>query len=206
MRKRAGFMKIIVVGGSGTIGSPVVAELRKRHQVVVVGKNSGDFRVDITDEASILKMYKEVGEFDAVVSAAGSAHFGDFRSAGHEDLMLGVKSKLMGQINLVRIGSRLINHGGSFTLTSGVLGDDPVRTGVNSSFVNGGLNAFVGAAALEMDRGIRVNVVSPGLVEESSAELGYLFPGHVPVKMKRVVPAYVKSVEGARSGEVIRVY
>jgi NAD(P)-dependent dehydrogenase (short-subunit alcohol dehydrogenase family) len=123
-----------------------------------------------------------------------------------EDFMSGIYSKLMGQINLVLAGQHTINAGGSFTLISGILAEDPIQNGVSLSVVNGAINSFVIAAANELKNDVRINAVSPGLVEDSYEAMGKYFPGHNPVPMNRVVNAFVKSVEGVRTGEIIKVY
>jgi NAD(P)-dependent dehydrogenase (short-subunit alcohol dehydrogenase family) len=198
-------MKIIIVGATGTLGSKISAELGKRHDIIRVGSKSGDFQADITSSDSIRSFYKEVGPFDALVSATGSGHFGPFDQMTEDDFYKGIKSKMMGQINLVMLGKDHINENGSFTLTSGILHNDPVAGSVGLSFVNGALNSFVIAAANELKRGIRLNVVSPGLVEDSVESLGAYFPGHIPVSMNRMVSGYVKSVEGNITGKVIEL-
>jgi uncharacterized protein YbjT (DUF2867 family) len=60
-------MKILVVGGTGTIGQAVIKELSPRHTMIVAGHTTGDIKVDITDTNSIKKMYESVGKVDAVV-------------------------------------------------------------------------------------------------------------------------------------------
>ncbi|MFD2569851.1 short chain dehydrogenase [Spirosoma soli] len=198
-------MKIILVGASGTIGQHLFTELAPRHEVIRASRN-GDVTVDITSRASIEAMFTQVGPFDALVSATGGGHFGPLDTMTEEDFYKGIRSKLMGQVNLVMVGKDYINDNGSFTLVSGILADDPIRNGVNLSVVNGALNAFAVSAAVELKRGLRLNVVCPGLVEDSEEELGSAFPGHIPVSMKRVVYGYLKSVEGVLTGEVIRIY
>ena len=199
-------MKIIVVGGTGTLGRKISEELGKRHDVLRAGSKSGDIQVDITSAESIRAMYARAGAFDALVSVAGSGYFGPFDDMTEEDFYTGIRSKMMGQINLVMTGKRFISDNGSFTLTSGILHNDPVAGGTGLSVVNGAVNSFVIAAATELKRGIRLNVVSPGLVEDSAKELGSYFPGHIPVSMKRMVSGYVKSVEGRHTGKVIEIY
>ncbi|MFZ6011554.1 MAG: short chain dehydrogenase [Bacteroidota bacterium] len=199
-------MKIIVVGASGTIGKRLTEELGKRHEVVKASFSKSDVKVDITSRASIENMYHDVGKFDAVISVTGSAYFGAFEKMTEEDLYMGIRSKLMGQINLVMVGKNYINAGGSFTLTSGILSEDPIRDGAALSMVNSGVNGFVVGAAVEFQRGIRLNVVSPGLVDDSKESLGRWFPGHTTVAMNRVVDGYLKSVEGVGTGRIIRVY
>lgn len=198
-------MKIIIVGASGTLGSKISEELGKRHDIIKVGSKSGDFQADITSSDSIKSFYKKAGNFDALVSATGSGHFGPFDKMTEDDFYKGIKSKMMGQINLVMLGKDHISENGSFTLTSGILHNDPVPGSVGLSFVNGALNSFVIAAANELKKGVRLNVVSPGLVEDSIESLGAYFPGHIPVSMNRMVSGYVKSVEGNITGKIIEL-
>jgi NAD(P)-dependent dehydrogenase (short-subunit alcohol dehydrogenase family) len=120
-------------------------------------------------------------------------------------MAVGLGNKLMGQVNLVLIGQRYVNDGGSFTLTSGVLSHDPIRYGASASLVNGAIDAFVRAAAIELDRGVRINAVSPGVLVESLPVFGEYFRGHEPVPGARVGNAYLKSVEGRLTGQVFHV-
>ena len=198
-------MKIIVIGAQGDIGRAACAELANRHEIIKAGRNSGDIRVDITERASIDEMYRKAGEVDAVISAVGDVHFGPLSDLTEDQFMLGLTHKVMGQVNVVLAGLKAINDGGSFTLTSGVLDRDPVRQGTGAATANGALGGFVKGAAIEMPRGLRINVVSPGLLDVSVPRYGDFFPGHEPVSSKRVGLAYVKSVEGAGTGQVIIV-
>jgi len=140
-----------------------------------------------------------------VVATAGHVHFGEFAKMTEAEIGIGLKDKLMGQVNLVLIGRDFVNHGGSFTLTSGVLGHDPIRYGVGASLVNGAIDSFVRAAAIEMPRGIRINSISPGVLEESLPSYGPYFLGHEAVPGKRVAIVFVKSVEGLLTGQTISV-
>ena len=197
-------MKIIIVGGSGAIGKKVAAALEKEHEIIRVGSKSGDFQVDIRSEASIQQLFKQTGSFDALVSAVGEAHFGPFQAMTEKDFRVGLDSKLLGQVNLVLIGQHHIRPKGSFTLTSGTLSEDPVRLGAAVSSVNAALEGFVRGAAIELDGGVRINVVSPDVVEDSPGYFPF-FPGHIPVSMEKVAQAYVKSVLGFSTGSVIKV-
>lgn len=196
-------MRVLIVGAEGTVGKAAVAELGRRHEIIKAGRTSGDVRVDLTDEASIRSMFAEVGKVDAVVATVGRVHFGPVASMTPEQFRKGLNDKLMGQINLALIGQHHVADGGSITLISGVLDRDPVRQGANGAAVNGALGAFVKAAAIEMPRGIRINVVSPGLLEESVKKYEGFFPGHEPVSSARVGLAFAKSVEGALTGQLI---
>lgn len=198
-------MKIIVIGAAGDIGTTICAELGPRHDLIRVGRNSGVIHVDIADRASIRAMYEKTGMVDAVVSATGNVHFAALTDMTQDQFMLGLTNKVMGQINVVLEGFAHVTDGGSFTLTSGVLDRDPIRMGTGAATANGALGGFVTGAAIEMPRGQRINVVSPGLLQASVARYGSWFPGHDPVPSDRVGRAYAKSVEGAGTGRVIIV-
>ncbi|MEI6914753.1 MAG: short chain dehydrogenase [Armatimonadota bacterium] len=197
-------MKIIVVGATGTIGEAVADALQVRHEVLRVSRTGGDYRADISDKDSLSRMFAAAAPFDAVVSAAGSARFAPFLDLTDEDFAFSMANKLMGQANLVRVGLQFISDDGSFTLTSGVLGSQPMCGSAAISLVNAGLEGFVRAAALELvPRGIRVNVVSPPWVSETLSAMGRDVADGMPAA--DVARAYVHSVEDSnRSGEVLR--
>ncbi len=196
-------MKLIVIGAGGMVGSAACNELAARHEIIKVGRNSGEVQADIVDRGSLDAMYRKTGKVDAVICTVGSVHFGPLTEFTEEQFMLGLTNKVMGQVNVVLAGMDHVNDGGSFTLTSGVLDRDPVRQGTGAATANGALGGFVVGAAVELPRGIRINVVSPGILQASAQEYGGLFPGHEPVSSERVGLAYAKSVEGAITGQVI---
>ena len=194
-------MKILVVGASGTLGKAVLKELAA-HELVTASRSSGDIRVDMREIESIRAMYAAVGRVDAVVCTAGKTSFSPLADMTEEKMMTGIRDKLMGQVNLVLEGTDSVADGGSFTLISGVLGYDFIRTGSNASLVNGALQSFVRAAAIELPRGIRINSVSPTVFVESMEHYGPFFPGFKPVPVADAALAYRKSVEGLQTGQV----
>ncbi|WP_269583920.1 short chain dehydrogenase [Roseibium sp. Sym1] len=198
-------MKIIVVGAAGDIGRAVCAELSGRHDVITAGRTSGDIRVDLADEPSIAEMYRATGRVDAVVCAAGEVEFGRLAEMTGDKYLFGLKNKVLTQINLVLAGLNAVSDDGSFTLTSGMLDRDPIRVGSGSATANGALAGFVKAAAIDMPRGLRVNVVSPGLLEASAEKYGSWFPGFEQVSSKRVGLAYLKCIEGGLTGQMVPV-
>lgn len=193
-------MSILVVGGTGTIGRAVVEALGSS-DVIVAGHTSGDVQVDLADPSSIDRLYQTVGSVDAVISCAGEAAFGALEELEDEDFEKSVSNKLMGQVNLVRRGLDAVNDGGVFTLTSGVLSQEPVKGSAAISLVNAGLEGFVRAAALELPRDLRVNVVSPPWVDETLEEMGADFSPSLPAET--VAEAYLASLERAQSGATI---
>lgn len=197
-------MRILVVGASGTVGKAACGGLGK-HQLIRAGRSGGDVTVDLMNEDSIRAMFAKTGKVDAIVSAAGHVHFGPIVSMTGEQFKKGLMDKLLGQVNLALIGLHQVDDNGSITLTSGVLDRDPVRQGANAAAVNAAIGGFVKSAAIEMPRGLRINAVSPGLLEESVTAFDGYFPGHEPVSSARVGLAFAKSVEGGLTGQVIVV-
>ena len=199
-------MKLLIIGGKGTIGKKVSAHFAKKHEIIIAGRISGDVTVDIADSKSIKAMFDSIGKIDAILCIAGEAKWAPFDSLTEDDFYIGLRSKLMGQVNLVRIGQDYLNIGGSFTLTTGILADYPVVMTTSAAMVNGGIHSFVKAAALELKNELRINAVSSGLVEDAVEKYEAYFPGHNPIPMKKVINGYVRSVEGKGTGEIIRIY
>jgi len=198
-------MKILVIGASGTVGQGIVQALGRDHQIIRVGKTRGDFQVDLTREESVKALFAQTGKVDAVISAAGGVHFGPLADMSSEQFNSGLQDKLMGQVRLVLIGQAFVNPGGSFTLTTGILAQQPIRTGVNATAVNAALEGFVLAAANELN-GLRINAVSPTVLTESLESYGPFFPGFESAAASRVALAYRRSVEGIDTGRVFRVW
>jgi len=194
-------MRVLLVGATGTIGSAIAAALPPRCEVIPVSHSVGDLRVDLADPGSIHEMYRKTGSVDAVISAAGTAKFAPLSYLTDEDFKISILNKLMGQVNLVRFGFDHVTNGGSFTLTSGILGRRPMVGSAAISLVNAGLEGFVRAAALEAPRNIRVNVVSPGWVTETLAGLGMDTEEGIPAEV--VASAYIQAVQGSGTGSVI---
>jgi len=176
-------MKILVIGGTGTIGKKIVEYFSKDHQVLVAGRSSKDYPMDIANTKSIKKVFEKIkqeGKVNAIICAAGEAKWAPFKDLSEADYHIGLRSKLMGQVNVVRLAKICLKKKGSITLTTGVLADDPVFKTASAAMVNGGIHSFVQAAALEIKNGIRVNVVSLGVVEDAYENYKDYFTGHLP--------------------------
>ena len=199
-------MNIVIIGASGTIGSAVASELAQRHEIIEVGSRSGAHQADMGDIAQVRALFARIGKVDAVVVTAGKLHFGPLADFTPEQFQLGLGSKLMGQVNVALVAQQYLNDGGSITLTSGIVAEQPIRNGAAASMTNAAVEGFVRGAAIELARGIRINVVSPTVLEESLDAYGPFFPGFEPASAIRVALAYRRSVEGAQTGQVYRVW
>jgi len=198
--------RVLLVGASGTLGRAVADELSARHDLLSAGRNSGELRLDLTDSDSIRAALAQAGPLDAVVCAAGNVHFAPLLQIGAAGWQVGLNDKLMGQVNLSLLAAEYLREGGSITLTGGVLADQPIRQGASASLVNGALEAFVRAAAIELPRGLRINLVSPTVLVEAMPAYAPYFRGFEPVPAARAALAYARSVEGAETGKVYRIH
>jgi NAD(P)-dependent dehydrogenase (short-subunit alcohol dehydrogenase family) len=195
-------MKIVIIGATGTIGGAVATALGGNHEIVAVSRSAGEHHADITDKASLEKAFEAIGKVDAIVSVAGGAVFKPLAALTDADFEKCLHDKLMGQVKVVRVGSRHVRPGGSITITSGVLAQEPMPGAAAISLVNAGLEGFGRAAALELaSEKIRVNVVSPPWVTETLVALKMDPANGLPAA--KVARAYVQSVEGDTTGQTI---
>lgn len=196
-------MRILLVGASGTVGTAVSDRLASRgHEVVAAHRSSTDYPIDIADPASISRLIGEVGTVDALVCTAGSTPYGNWDDLDRASWAAGLDNKLLGQVELVRQGTRAVREGGSFTLITGILAREPVVTGSIAAAVNGALEAWVVASAQELWGRYRINAVSPTVLTESKQKYARVFPGYPTVDSQDVADAYVRSVESGETGQV----
>lgn len=198
-------MKIVIIGASGTVGSAVADVLSRHHDVIRVGRTHGDEIVDITSQASVAALFEKTGKVDAIVSATGGVFFGPLSSMTDDNFNQGLQDKLLGQIRLVLVGQHYLNAGGSITLISGIIAQEPITQGTNAATVNAGLEGFVRSAACELPHGIRINLISPTVLSESAKAYEDFFPGFESVAASTVANAFRRSVEGVQTGRIYQV-
>jgi NAD(P)-dependent dehydrogenase (short-subunit alcohol dehydrogenase family) len=196
-------MKIIIVGATGTMGKHLTSAFEKDHEIIKAATEDADIQVDITSASAIENMYRQVGAFDALICTAGPTYVGPWKKLTDKEFRQGVEGKMMGQINLVLIGQHYINPKGSFTLITGALTHEPQLNFANASAANGAVEGFVRAAAIELENGIRINAVSPTVIENSPQYFPF-FPGDIPVTMQQLEYGFRKSVFGANTGQIIK--
>ena len=196
-------MKIILIGATGTIGQKVHERLQENHEVIPVGFNDGEYRVDIADKESIQNLFNQVGEVDAVISTTGLSAFGTLEELTDDQFSLGWNNKLMGQINILRIGQSFVREGGVMLLTSGMLANEPMPGSASTSAANGALNSFVKAASLELGNKLRINAISPVFVKETMEMMG--MDSSDGMSAADTSKTYLAALEGSMSGEVIDV-
>lgn len=197
--------RVIVVGYTGLIGSAIVQQLSRvgapnQYEVLGVTKDT-EPGLDLENPSSIRALFDQVGRVDHVVVAAGDARFGALAQLDEAAFAVGLRSKLMGQVHIALAALARLPEGGSVTLTSGALSHTPIIGSAAVALVNGAIDSFVKAAALETPPGRRINVVSPGWIRETRIRMGLdPDPGTSALDVAKL---YVVAIESALHGQVL---
>ncbi|AVN63744.1 short chain dehydrogenase [Mesoplasma florum] len=202
-------MKVLILGGHGTLGTAIVKELnksKKEYEIITAGRKSGDVQVDMTSKESIEAMFKKIGNVDHIVVAAGSAAIKPIEELTQEDIMFSINNKMLGQVNIVLIGMSFVNENGSITLITGKAKDEPIKEGTMLALTNGAVMAFAKAAACDIKKNIRINSISPSVFDESLELYGDYFKDVKPVPVEKAAIAFVNVIENDTNGEEIKVY
>ncbi len=198
--------KILLVGAGGTLGSAVTAHLRQQHHVITASRSDASHAVDLGSDESVTALLQSVGKVDAIVATTGAVHFGPLTEMTPAQFTLGLQDKLLGQVRLALLGQHHLNDGGSITLTTGILTEQPIAQGANATAVNAAIEGFVRAAALELPRSLRINAVSPSVLLEAWDSYADFFPGFEAVTAARAALAYQRSIDGIANGQVFKVW
>jgi NAD(P)-dependent dehydrogenase (short-subunit alcohol dehydrogenase family) len=194
--------KIAVIGHTGLIGTRVASLLTAHGHHVVGVTHETDPALDLLDAASIESFFGRV-PVDHVVVTAGDARFGGFDALDAEAFEVGLRSKLMGQVTVAMTALESLPPGGSVTLTSGALAHTPIPGSAAVALVNGALDSFVRAIALDTPPDRRINVVSPGWIRETMIRMGLDPAGGASAA--DVARLYLRAIESDAHGEVIEV-
>jgi len=196
--------KVIVAGATGLIGSALAARLESTWEVVRAARSRSEVAVDATSTESIRAMFGQIGPYDALVSVLGTGALGPVGKLSSDDYLRSFQSKVLAQINLVSLGLPTVRAGGCFTLTSGILSEEPHAGFSAIAMVNGAVEAFCKTAALELPRGIRINCVTPVFMKESLERAGLTdFSGYPVLSVADTLPAYFRSLEEACTGRIL---
>ena len=195
--------KIVVVGATGRLGRVVVGGLND-YEVVRAGRSGPDLKIDALNFESVSDVFASIGTFDGLISCIGGTPFKTFEELTMEDFALGLSKKCFSQLNLAKAAIPYLTENGSITLTSGIIGDEPILAGSCAAAANGALNMCVSTLAAEYAGKLRINIVSPSIIENSVEDYGMLFDGFEPTSKKRIVEAYRRTISAPISGRVLR--
>ena len=190
----------LVIGANGLLGSAISQALQAQYHVVPASRSHATHPVDIAKPESLRQLFAQVGTVDAIICTAGLVNFRGFAAATDSDWDHGLANKLMGQVNVVRLGAEHVRPGGSIILTTGVLAQYPMPGSSIVTTVNAAVEAFVRAAALELKGQVRVNAVSPGWITETLAYMKMDTSPGLPAA--EVAKAYLGLLASDQTGEI----
>lgn len=196
-------MKALVIGYSGTIGNAVTRLLQEKGYEVIPASRSTDPGINMEDPSSIDNFFAGIDEVDAIVAVAGDVAGGPIDKLTDEQVELSLKSKLAGQINIVRKGLAKLRPNGVFVITGGMLAFMSWPQTSMYTMVNAGLDAFAKAAALDLTEGRRIVIVHPPYVAETAAKLG-MDTSPWP-KADETAKAYLEAIGSNKNGESVFV-
>jgi NAD(P)-dependent dehydrogenase (short-subunit alcohol dehydrogenase family) len=168
---------IVIIGGSSGIGLAIAKEaVDAGADVTIAGRSQGKLdqarqaiagdvatcTVDLSDEDSVKRLFLQIGSFDHLVVTGSSVKTGPFRELSLADARASMDSKFWGQYLAARYAQ--IRPKGSITLLSGILSRRPSAELSSLAAINAAVEALGRALAVELVP-IRVNVVSPGLID-----------------------------------------
>jgi NAD(P)-dependent dehydrogenase (short-subunit alcohol dehydrogenase family) len=167
--------KVVVVGGSSGIGLATAEMAKAQGADVVIDSRSAErlkvaadkigvkaIAADVTNDDSVVNLFRECGAVDHVVVTAAQLKSGPFKTVAMDDVRSTMEGKFWGAWRVARAAN--INAGGSLTLVSGFLS---IRPRPNSAIVgaaNGAIESLTRSLALELAP-VRVNCVSPGIID-----------------------------------------
>jgi NAD(P)-dependent dehydrogenase (short-subunit alcohol dehydrogenase family) len=167
--------KVVVVGGSSGIGLATAELAKAQGAEVIIASRSADkvkaaaakvgatgLVADVTNDDSVVNLFKSCGPVDHVVVSAAQLKSGPFKTVSMDDVRSTMEGKLWGAWRVARAAE--IKAGGSLSLVSGFLSVRPRPNSAIVSAANGALESLTRALALELAP-VRVNCVSPGIID-----------------------------------------
>jgi 3-oxoacyl-[acyl-carrier protein] reductase len=198
----------VVIGGASGIGwatsqalaadrcRVIVADLNAdgaRSRAADLGEPHTAAQVDVTDEASVQKLFEQIGPLDVVVNCAGFSNVGLITDMAVEDFRSVIDVCLNGAFIVAKHAGRQLREGGVLVSISSLNGRQPAAGMSAYCAAKAGLSMLTQVAALEMGpRGIRVNAVAPGFVHTPLTAPAAAVPG--------VVEEYVENTALGRAG------
>lgn len=171
----------IITGGSGAIGSGLVAEFARDHRVIFTYCNNKQkaemiaaeygaeaFRCDQTDKNDIAKLFSGINSCDLLINNAGIGNVGLFTDISEEEMAKVINTDLLGAMWLTKSALPLMlsRKKGCIINISSIWGVYGGSCEVAYSAAKAGLIGFTKALSREVGcSGIRVNCIAPGLIE-----------------------------------------
>ena len=190
----------IVTGGAAGIGAAIVERFRAEGTRVIVFDLNGERKVDITDYEAVRKAVDDAGPVDILVNNAGWDMFKPFLKTEPDFWQKIISLNLVGAMNMLHcVLPGMVARGGGKVVS---IASDAGRVGSSGEAVysacKGGIISLTKTLARELaSKGVRLNVVCPGLTETGMLESFMQGAGN-PDKLRE---AYRRAVPIGRLGK-----
>ncbi|WP_420862543.1 SDR family NAD(P)-dependent oxidoreductase [Algirhabdus cladophorae] len=201
-------LRSIVTGGTGALGSAIIAAMKARGDEVVcldMRRPEQDdvafIEVDVSNRASVNEALDEAVQFlggiDSLVHSAGIIKTSKFCDLNEQDFLDVVDVNLLGAFRVAQQASRhMADHGGRIVLVTSIHGQIGVPGRGAYAAAKGGIASLARVMAAELaERRIRVNVLAPGAVDGGMLVDPRSREGWVSATPSKRV-AYLKEVAG----------
>ena len=200
---------VVVTGGSGGIGSEVVAQLRaKGWNPVSLSRREG---CDVSNERDVVAAFEELDSLDSLIHCAAELIKRPFADMTAEEWDVQLGAALRGAFLCSREAFRLMRgRGGTIVMVSslsGVFGAEKFPGMAAYVAAKSGLAGLTEALAVEgREHRIRVNAISPGAVDTRMLRVaGVEGPALEPAEVARLIVWLASPESSPLSGANLRM-
>lgn len=167
---------VVVIGGSSGIGLETARlALQQGAHVTIAGRSAeklskAQFHLgnnvrtvvaDVTNTASVNRIFEPLDRIDHVFISAGGLSMGKILDTEPDEFRQGLEERIFGALHVVRAAVPKMPQRGSITLISGVRADRPIPGTTMTTVGVAAAEALTRSLAVELAP-IRVNAVAPG--------------------------------------------
>lgn len=173
--------RVFVVGGARDIGLAIAQAAASAGATPIIGARDAERAakaattipgaesvvIDITNEDSIVQALQAAGHVDHIVITASAHHNVPVTELEHDKILAAFEAKIIGPLLLAKHAAKTLPKTGSILLFSGLAAWSPAD-GYSIMAITNGAVAFAATHLAKELAPIRVNAISPGIIDSGS--------------------------------------